>query len=296
MPHKTKLPRKPKGVGTEIKSLACGDTGIILKLEIMEGKEANRKKDYFQQYGEGTAVTLRLTKEYYGSGRVVHADSAFSLVKTLLALQERGLYFMGMVKTTHKEYPLAYLQSWGKGQEDEAVPARGDFCLLETQAENGIPFYALGWANKKMKTIVSNVGSTLSGTPCKRKRHKKEEVNGVLETVVYFKEVKRPAMIEQFFSCFGIIDRHDHYRQGSLQLEREWCTHKWWHRIFTTVFGMCVVDSFMAYTFEVQSTYGTPDDFLTFMGKLAYELINNVLLGQGIVLRDKLSEEQVILL
>ena len=69
---------------------------------------------------------------------------------------------MGMVKTAHKEYPLAYLQSWGKGQEDEAVPARGDFCLLETQAENGIPFYALGWADKKMKTIVSNVGSTLS--------------------------------------------------------------------------------------------------------------------------------------
>ena len=34
MPHKTKLPRKPKGVGTEIKSLACDDTGIILKLEI----------------------------------------------------------------------------------------------------------------------------------------------------------------------------------------------------------------------------------------------------------------------
>ena len=59
---------------------------------------------------------------------------------------------------------------------------------------------------------------------------------------------------------------------------------------------MCVVDSFLAYTFVVQSTYGTPDDFLTFMEKLAYELINNVLLGQGMVLRDKLSEEQVILL
>ena len=35
-----------------------------------------------------------------------------------------------------------------------------------------------------------------------------EGVNGVLEIVVYFKEVKRPAMIEEFFSCFGIIDRH----------------------------------------------------------------------------------------
>ena len=175
---------------------------------------------------------------------VVHADSAFPSVnsKTLLALQERGLYFMGMVKTAHKEYPLAYLQSWGKGQEDEAVPARGDFCLLETQAENGIPFDALGWADKKMKTIVSNVGSTLSGTPCKRKRHKKEEVNGVLETVVYFKQVKRPAMIiEEFFSCFGIIDRHDHYRQGSLELEREWCIHTSGGIVYLPQFLRCVL-------------------------------------------------------
>eukprot|EP00731_Ephydatia_muelleri_P029660 Em0021g183a len=37
----------------------------------MEGKEANRRKDFSQEYGEGTAVTLRLTKEYYGIGRVV---------------------------------------------------------------------------------------------------------------------------------------------------------------------------------------------------------------------------------
>ena len=67
---------KPEGVGVETKALACGETGIILKLVIMEGKEANRRKDFSQEYGEGTAVTLRLTKEYYGTERVVYAGSA----------------------------------------------------------------------------------------------------------------------------------------------------------------------------------------------------------------------------
>ena len=38
MPHKTKLLRKPKGVGSEIKSLACGDTGIILKFLFQRNK------------------------------------------------------------------------------------------------------------------------------------------------------------------------------------------------------------------------------------------------------------------
>ena len=51
MPHKTKAAHKPEGVGAEMKSLACGETGILLKLDIMEAKEANQRKDYAQLYG-----------------------------------------------------------------------------------------------------------------------------------------------------------------------------------------------------------------------------------------------------
>ena len=40
MPHKTKIARKPEGVEAEMKALACGETGIILKLDVMEGREA----------------------------------------------------------------------------------------------------------------------------------------------------------------------------------------------------------------------------------------------------------------
>ena len=88
--------------------------------------------------------------------------------------------------------------------------------MLEAEVENGLPFYALGWADRKLKTIISNVGTTNPGTPSKRRRYKKEMVDGTWETVSFFKEVKRPAMVEEFFSCFATIDRHDHLRQGSL--------------------------------------------------------------------------------
>ena len=58
----------------------------------------------------------------------------FSSVKTLLALQERGLHFMWMVKTSHKEYPLAYLKSWALGHEREKRtserPESFCFCFL----------------------------------------------------------------------------------------------------------------------------------------------------------------------
>ena len=41
MPHKTKIAHKPEGAGAEMKALACGETGILLKLDVMEGREAN---------------------------------------------------------------------------------------------------------------------------------------------------------------------------------------------------------------------------------------------------------------
>ena len=61
---------------------------------------------------------------------------------------------------------------------------------------------------------------------------------------------------------------HDHYRQGSLAIEREWITHTWWHRTFGTIFGICVVDAYLAYRYESDKDFlASTDvvDFTTFM-------------------------------
>ena len=286
MPHKTKIARKPEGVGAELKALACGSTGILLKLEIMEGKDANRQKLYSAEYGEGTAVVLRLSSSLFGSGRIVHADSAFSSVKTLIALEDRGLYFQGMVKTAHKEYPKQFFKRWEDGCEEGGVPARGNWCLLESKTPKDNSMFALAWKDKKVKTIISNVGTTNPGNPCKRKRYMRVEKDGVYETTEYYKEISRPAMIELFFSCFGVIDVHDHYRQGSLAFERDWYTHSWWHRIFATLLGMCIVDAYLAYKFEGEDARDSILDFKGFIGRVAYQLIHNHYLEQAMVLRS----------
>ena len=39
---------------------------------------------------------------------------------------------------------------------------------------------------------------------------------------------------------------------------------------------MCIVDAYLAYKFDVEKAYGSPDHSRDFIGKLAYELINNV--------------------
>ena len=86
-------------------------------------------------------------------------------------------------------------------------------------------------------------------------------------------------MVVEFFSCFSTIDRHDHLRS----LEHECNAHKWWHRIYATVFVMCIVDAYLAYEFEVEKAYGSPDHFRNFIEKLAYELINNVFQSDSLI-------------
>ena len=165
MPHKTKIVQKA-GVGAELKAMACGLTGILLKLDIMEGKEANHLKPFSAEYGESTAVVLRLCSSLFGTGRNVHADSAFSSVKTLIALGERGLYFQRMVKTAHKEYPMGFMKDWENGlEEGECHQDESGVCWTPRNTNMN----ALCWKDRKLKTIISNAGTTLPENPSKRK-------------------------------------------------------------------------------------------------------------------------------
>lgn len=150
---------------------------------------------------------------------------------------------------------------------------------------------------QKVEDHYFKCGTTLPGNPSKCKRHKRVEKDGMHETITYHKEISRPTMIELFFSCFCAIDVQDHYHQGSLAFEREWYTHCWWHRLFATVFGMCIVDAYLAYKFEAERNGDPTDDFKGFIGKLAYQLIHNHYLDQPMELRsisnehDDVSEE-----
>ena len=59
IPHQVKITRKPEGVGAEFKSVADPHSGILMHLEIQEGKMPMRLKEYYAEYGAGAACTLR---------------------------------------------------------------------------------------------------------------------------------------------------------------------------------------------------------------------------------------------
>ena len=284
MPHVTKIPRKPEGVGTEMKSIACGDTKMIIGLDLMEGAVRNAAKE-FNEFGAGTGQILRLARKYFGSGRLIVADSAFSSVKTCVELRNRGLFFGGVIKTAYKQFPKNYLTDWlsqHSGRND-----RGKYKLLRSiePAQDNRPefnIYGLAWSDKKGKQFVFSTGITTEGRDSVRIRHKREwseEMNDFI-SVQYEKRVKRPRIVEEIHDAFSTIDIHDHFRQGSLAIERQWPTKKWQIRIFETVFGMIITNSYLAYVYDQKMfRYGLEEPvmpFNDFLGMLAYQLVHNI--------------------
>ena len=113
----------------------------------MEGKVHQHEKLFEHEFGAGTALTLRLTHSYFGTGRIFIADRGFSSVKTLIALKQRGLYFMVLVKMARKQYPKVWLNNWASGNYNGGEkPTHGSHVVLEATDTCSEKFYAVCWA------------------------------------------------------------------------------------------------------------------------------------------------------
>ena len=189
MPHQTKIKRKPRGVGAEAKAICDGESGVMLRLDFMEGQQRQQQKQWAAEYGEGTAVALRLSSPWSGSGRYVVMDSAFGSVKTCIAmLSLLGLFCIGMVKTASRCFPKKWFSDWFtagsvRGPNGRRLHAPGTWKTFQSSFPFGgenlsHKLIALGWHDIKLKTLISTCGTTIRGSDAIKPRHRKVYING----------------------------------------------------------------------------------------------------------------------
>ncbi|KAG6954423.1 hypothetical protein JG687_00011832 [Phytophthora cactorum] len=68
--------------------------------------------------------------------------------------------------------------------------------------DTGKAMYALCWADRKHKMLISNRGTILAGTESIRVRHRTIVRNGKMETKQCEKRVSRRQMVEFFLASF----------------------------------------------------------------------------------------------
>jgi hypothetical protein len=226
--------------------------------------EAEAAKGLVFQYN--TAVTLRLTESVHNSGRTVIGDSAFSSVSTAKACRQFGMHFMGIIKTATKQFPKAVLQAWAG-----LNVTRGSFTAMSTTSEPRL--YALAWADKKTKLLISTLGSTAMADPAIRNRARLRSDG---KTERYVIKIPRPQLVKDFYACFNAVDTNDQFRQGILKLEDHWRTHSWVTRAITTIFGVILTNAHLLCK-GVRRALGenSRSKFLKDMDKLAHRLIFN---------------------
>jgi hypothetical protein len=87
------------------------------------GRQGGNGEMKFADQGEmpTTSCVLRLMEQYAGTGVVLHGDSWFASLDTLLKLRAMGIFFVGLIKTAHKGIPVRWLRGWFT-----AASARGE--------------------------------------------------------------------------------------------------------------------------------------------------------------------------
>ena len=244
------------------------ETNILLRLQIVEKKEDMASKELMAKYGAGTSAVLRLCKPWWGTNRVVCGDLAFASVKTAVACRQRGLHFVGLVKTAHRMFPKKFL-------DNVDIQQRGDF-VAATATGDDTPVIAHCWNDRKRKHLVSTCGTTLDAEPHRKKRYHVAD-NGEIELT--YREVKHQQVVELYFGGAPAIDIHNHNRQGGLALEMVWGTQTWWHRVLATMLGIIETNAFLAMRlFKPTASEMSHHEFVR---KLAKALINNPYREEG---------------
>ena len=126
--------------------------------------------------------------------------------------------------------------------------------------------FAVGW-KRTSKAVNTYVGTASTTLPASSKAHICFRDEGNAQQLIF----ERPAVVELYASGAGVIDNHNMLRQGDLRLEKHWKTHKWAFRVITTVIGICVVDTFLAWKKWVRPE--SPITLMDFVDMLVYELV-----------------------
>jgi hypothetical protein len=245
--------RKPKNLGTELKTVASKDcNGPMIHAEVQEGKLYMKDGPYFRHYGATASCSIRMALATANCGQrqdanirqLFYGDSWFASFKTAEAITDIcDAEFVGIVKTAHKGYPKAYLES-----KMQTWPP-GTHLVMECQ-KNVSKYYAIGYKYSNRK-IICFIATEKAGHTLKGEAYCAKWVDN--NNNVSFRYIDRPHLISQFFQHSNQVDKHNHARQSELAIEENVVTVCGYFRLYCTYLGMTVTDAWKLYRHSLGS-------------------------------------------
>jgi len=273
LPHYVEMERKPED-GCEIQDAACVDSGIMIQLKLVKGKEEDdrlesKKPDAAQRRcrNHGTNVVLDLTKPWSNTGREVIGDSAFASVMTAREVKRDGNHFIGCVKTATKNFPAEHLEQAVFAQRGDRVA----LCHVD-EATRCTDMISWAWLDRNRRKFIATAHGLEEGKPIFRERWRQVDDDPNAPPTQVCIQIPQPLAIERYYEGAGAVDVSNKVRQNELMLDRRLKTDKWDYRVNFGILGIIFTDSWYLY----QQTVAEPDECPNeFFSKLADEMIDN---------------------
>ena len=254
MPGLMVILRKPTPIGLELHTLCCALCGILVWFEVYEGKEAMASADYCDEYPKSIALTLRMLEPFFGSSRVLIADSWFGSVACAVALYTQHIFCIMNVKTATKNFPKGEMMEVVdeiKGKSAEAKKQRRErrgAQIAFTQKvrigeEKELTLLAAGH-NKKVPLLLICTAFTMLKGKDHNKVWKVNEADG--SVTQHQLTTKQPDVHALYRLWMNIVDVHNKLRQGVVSMADVWQTTDWVKRHFAEGLGFWEVNVYKA--------------------------------------------------
>lgn len=259
------VPRKPHPLGNEYHTVCCGESGILWRMELVEGKSRppERPKDQYESKNLNTVgLLVRITKPLAGTGKVIVLDSGFCVLKGLTELRQKGIFAAALIKK--RRYWPKYIE--GDNNNMHFAGQEVGYADARKGTLDGVPFYVMGMVEPDYVMYVMTTYGTLERKGKTTERVWKEAGERKSAKFQY------PEVISNHFLYRHCVDDHNNRRHSPIGLETTWATKRWENRVFAFLFAVTEVNCLLSYSyFDNNPTMSTID----FRKLLAKELINN---------------------
>lgn len=307
MPHLSFIFRKPKPLGTEYKTAADPETGLMTYLEIQKGAKPMRSEPYFADgigstaacsvrglvasaHGGQAAKSRQVAKEkqkrhtliadsWFGGVRMVEAIKCLRPVYDDTNQQVTGYKIdvsAGANPDSHEVIASVKNNSaWFPKEEMEKVMEdwpSGSYLVLECKApETNVDLVAIGYKYNSRKCLCFIMSKEAASTKPGARHYTARfpDKFGNLSS----RKVPRPEAIGNYFWVSNVIDTHNHLRQFLLGLERHWKTPNPWLRNCTSLVAITAIDVYQALRYHCPHLSDwTVEDFAN---RLAHDCMTN---------------------
>jgi len=276
------VPQKPWPCGNKYHTISCGETEILYRLDLVEGKDEPRERPpkKYSEYGKTVGCMLRLAEPLFSSSFVVVMDSGFCILQGLIELLKRGVFASALIKK--RRY-------WPKFIDGDKIIEH-----FESREVGDIDSWPGVLDNEKFSIMalkepdyVMIVMTTYGSLRRMGKENKRVYlVNGDRRA----KTFQYPEVIANHFTYRDSVDANNRDRMFPIALEETWKTTRWATRVFQFILALTEVNVRRA---QVR-IYGEPTaSQQSFRRELARQLIFNPYLTpeplNGVNLRPRLT-------